>query len=56
MTGHPQTTKNGSHPGNLAALYGLNGAAQIENQSRSKVVVPQDMNIHDPSNSDLQNL
>jgi hypothetical protein len=51
---HPQTTKNGNHPGNLAALYGIPG---VETSSRKKMAMsPQEHNISDPSNADLNNL
>jgi hypothetical protein len=58
---HPQTTKNGQLPGNLAGVYGFNSGGQFQfdntNMQKTKMIVPQDLNIHsDPNTSDLQGL
>lgn len=61
MPAHPQTTKNGQLPGNLAGVYGFNSGGQFQfdntNMQKTKMIVPQDLNIHsDPNTSDLQGL
>ena len=59
MPSHPQTTKNGQLPGNLAGMYGYNGQFQFDNANmqKTKMIVPQDLNIHsDPNTSDLHGL